>query len=108
MGGSLDPDQAPPELAPVLRALSEGAGGADGLAAMLSGDGGGGIGGVGGGWGAGVDSIGDGGGGPSGSQPPILFSLCSSVSSSHRHHCFPCSHHVNSAMEPRANQSPST
>ena len=41
MGGSLDPDKAPPEIAPVLRALVDGAGGPEGLAAMLSGAGGG-------------------------------------------------------------------
>ena len=57
MGGSLDPEQAPPELAPVLKALSEGAGGAEGLAAMLSGGGGGADGGGGGG-GGGVGGMG--------------------------------------------------
>lgn len=102
MGGSLDPDQAPPELAPVLRALSEGAGGADGLAAMLSGDGGGGIGGVGGGWGAGVDSRGKGGGvglTTTHFMMPLLIRFIQSPPP-----LLPCSHHVNSAIEPRANQ----
>jgi len=38
MGGSLDPDDAPEELAPVLRALTEETGGAEGLQAMLCSD----------------------------------------------------------------------
>lgn len=37
MGGSLDPDQAPPELGPVLKSLAEGAGGVGALKQMLAG-----------------------------------------------------------------------
>ena len=40
MGGSLDPDQAPPELGPVLKSLAEGAGGVGALKQMLAGGGG--------------------------------------------------------------------
>ena len=40
MGGSLDPDQAPPELGPVLKSLAEGAGGVGALKLMLAGGGG--------------------------------------------------------------------
>ena len=36
MGGSLDPDQAPPELGPVLKSLAEGAGGVGALKQMLA------------------------------------------------------------------------
>ena len=37
MGGSLDPDKAPPELGPVLKSLAEGAGGVGALKQMLAG-----------------------------------------------------------------------
>ena len=37
MGGSLDPDQAPPELGPVLKSLADGAGGVGALKQMLAG-----------------------------------------------------------------------
>ena len=36
MGGSLDPDEAPPELGPVLKALAEGSGGVGALREMLA------------------------------------------------------------------------
>jgi hypothetical protein len=62
MGGSLEPDAAPPELAPVLRALAEGSGGVNALREMLLAGDAADL--------AGASSAGGGGGPPAGSGGP--------------------------------------